>query len=217
MDEETIEMISKVKIHPTNLGCLKKRYRDDKDVVLAAVTKNGKALKFASVRLQNDKDVVLAAVTQNGKALEFASVRLQNDKDVVLVALEEHVNALKFASKELRKNEHLILEVVKYGFTCLEYVDKELLNDERFLYYIYMEFTKSIYGESYENGDEDYNRNEYQDCCENYSSDDYGDHIGEISEIHQINDYFSERIQNELLINPKYLLDFAPVNVKPAK
>ena len=37
--------------------------RDDKDVVLAAVTQHGYALQYASADLQNDKDVVLAANT----------------------------------------------------------------------------------------------------------------------------------------------------------
>ena len=60
--------------------------RDDKDVVLAAVTQHGYALQYASADLQNDKDVVLAAVTQEGYALYYASAEVQNDKDVVLAA-----------------------------------------------------------------------------------------------------------------------------------
>jgi hypothetical protein len=40
---------------------------------LAAVAQNGGALNYASADLKNDKDVVLAAVTQDWFALAYAS------------------------------------------------------------------------------------------------------------------------------------------------
>ena len=43
--------------------------------------------KYASEELQNNKDFVLAAVSKNGEALEYASEELKNDKDVVLAAV----------------------------------------------------------------------------------------------------------------------------------
>jgi hypothetical protein len=46
---------------------------DDKEVVLAAVTNNGRALEDASEHLQEDKDTALAAVAQDSRAILFAS------------------------------------------------------------------------------------------------------------------------------------------------
>ena len=46
----------------------------------------GWELKYASDTLKDDKDLVLAAVTENGGALKFASNRLKNDNDVDLAA-----------------------------------------------------------------------------------------------------------------------------------
>ena len=38
----------------------------DEEIVLAAVTENGKELEHASEGMKGDKDIVLAAVTHNG-------------------------------------------------------------------------------------------------------------------------------------------------------
>jgi hypothetical protein len=43
--------------------------RADKEVVLAAVTRNGMALQYTSDELRDDKEVVLAAVTQSRYAV----------------------------------------------------------------------------------------------------------------------------------------------------
>ena len=42
---------------------------NDKNTVLATVSRDGLALEFAPNELKDDKDVVLAAVSQNGLAL----------------------------------------------------------------------------------------------------------------------------------------------------
>ena len=43
--------------------------KDDKDIILAAVKKNGVALAYVSERLTDDKDIVLEAVKNYGFAL----------------------------------------------------------------------------------------------------------------------------------------------------
>ena len=42
--------------------------------------------------MQMDKSLVLAAVTQDGKALRYASGRMQDDKEVVLAAVSNWGN-----------------------------------------------------------------------------------------------------------------------------
>jgi hypothetical protein len=58
------------------LGWCSKRLRDDKEVVLAAVSRTGIALRFASERLRHDFEVCRAACRQNGAALEFVGKRV---------------------------------------------------------------------------------------------------------------------------------------------
>jgi hypothetical protein len=76
-----------------NLGKL----RSDKDIVLFAVRREGRALRFASEEMKSNKSVVLAAVTNNGLALEYASEKLRNDEEVVKKAYEQNKGAYKYA------------------------------------------------------------------------------------------------------------------------
>ena len=64
------------------------------------------ALKYAGKVLRNDKEVVLAAVNQNGKALIYASEGLRDDREVVLAAAHRNADALQCASNGLRNGSH---------------------------------------------------------------------------------------------------------------
>ena len=62
------------------------------------------SLKEASAELQDDRDVVLAAVKQNGKALQFASEARRDDKEIVLAAIQQNDWAFTVASDPMRDN-----------------------------------------------------------------------------------------------------------------
>ena len=51
------------------------------DVVLAAVTQNGDALRFAAAHLKAVLEIVVATVRQNGSALWYAASKIQADVD----------------------------------------------------------------------------------------------------------------------------------------
>ena len=55
----------------------------DKEVVLAAVQKDGDALGYAADSFKSDKEVVLAAVQNYGGALEYADDSLKEDEDIL--------------------------------------------------------------------------------------------------------------------------------------
>ncbi|KAG2373787.1 hypothetical protein C9374_011876 [Naegleria lovaniensis] len=84
------------------------RFQDVGDIVLQAVTNNGRALEFASPTLRDDATIVLAAVSNNGLALKFASDRLRNDFDIVKTAILKNGFALEYASEELQNNRQLV-------------------------------------------------------------------------------------------------------------
>ena len=56
---------------------------------LAAVQKNGLALKAASEVMKNDATIVRAAVQQNGRALEHAGEGMKNDATIVGAAVQQ--------------------------------------------------------------------------------------------------------------------------------
>ena len=101
--------------HP--LGWASDTLKDDYNVTMAAVTRDGEALKYASARLQNNRDVVLLAVKQNGTALEFASASLRADKEIVKSAMSlGNTHAFEYASEHLRSDKQFVVEMVlEYG------------------------------------------------------------------------------------------------------
>ena len=97
-------------------------YESDREVVLAAVQRDGRALKYASAELQADREVVLAAVRQNGRALGYASVELQADRDFVLAAIERNADALRYTSAELQRDD-AVLKALNHIFADLDRLD----------------------------------------------------------------------------------------------
>ena len=70
--------------------------KSDKNIVLAAVTKDGRALKDVSLELKEDLDVVLAAIRQNPINVSFA--------DYDFRTTSEHPEII--AARSLRYNPH---------------------------------------------------------------------------------------------------------------
>lgn len=106
-DKALIENLWAAEIIPTKALQAADDARDDFDVVMAAVSQNGLALRYASARLKNQRDIVLAAVSQVGLALYHASVALQGERDIVMAAVSQLPAALMYASTELQNEMHM--------------------------------------------------------------------------------------------------------------
>ena len=74
-------------------------FRADRDLVLTAMTCNGKALQIVSADLRRDPDVVLAAVTQNGYALRFVT---DPSDDVIRAAVASRRRAARHVPPDPR-------------------------------------------------------------------------------------------------------------------
>ncbi|CAE7168496.1 ANK1 [Symbiodinium microadriaticum] len=72
--------------------------RADKELVLAAVRRDGDVFGLASKELQRDREVVLAAVRQRGDVLERLDTYLRCDKEVILEAVLGNPDALQYMS-----------------------------------------------------------------------------------------------------------------------
>ena len=61
---------------------------EEKEIVMEAVKKDGRALRSASKELRNNPEIVMEAVKQCGYALGYASKELQNDREIVMEAVK---------------------------------------------------------------------------------------------------------------------------------
>lgn len=95
---------------PSALFSLSSVWLKDKELVLAALSRDGSLLgDYRMLTLWcNDEEVVLAAVKQNGLALEHASMRLRQKEKVLKTALSQNGLALAYASKAFRSCQELV-------------------------------------------------------------------------------------------------------------
>lgn len=83
--------------------------KQDRDIIIAAVSQYGDILEQASMNLRSDYYVVLAAVSQSGSALKHASIILKDNRDIVLEAVRQDGNSYKFASNRLKNDPEVVL------------------------------------------------------------------------------------------------------------
>lgn len=103
--------------------------REDRDLVLAAVSKDGLALLYARPMIKADREVVIKAVSNNGLALQFASAELRGDRRVVLAAVADNGVALSHASEELQADHEVVLAAVSETGSALQHAGPNLRAD----------------------------------------------------------------------------------------
>merc|ERR1740133_814078 len=96
----------------------------DRNIVMAAVNKDGYALEFADASLQTNRDIVMAAVTRNGQALEFADAWCKSDPDIVMAAVITNGDALYYADPLLKEHRDIVLAAVTQDGSVLEFADE---------------------------------------------------------------------------------------------
>lgn len=123
------EAIQKIKDGFPFFDSLFDAYRDDREVVLAAVEYDGLNLQYSSEELRANTEVVLLAVKTSGHAIKFSSQELQNDKDVYLAVLNNDGSALLHLSKLLRADKTIVLMAVQNCGLALMYASTDLKAD----------------------------------------------------------------------------------------
>ena len=126
-DKEVV--LAAVKIDARALQFASDNLKNDKKVMLAAVRNNAKALQFAPDDLKNDKEIVLTAVRNNGETLKFASDNLKNDKKVMLAAVQKRGKALQLASDDLKNDKEIVLTAVRNNGKALQFASDDFKND----------------------------------------------------------------------------------------
>lgn len=103
--------------------------RGDRELVEAAISANGIALRHLPAHLCEERDLVLRAVRQCGRALAFASPALREDREVALAAAMQDVDAWEFAAESLRSDRALMLRVVAGNWKALRCLGVTLHDD----------------------------------------------------------------------------------------
>jgi hypothetical protein len=104
--------------------------REDRDIVLAAVQKDGLALQHASDEFYNNHDIMYAAVQQNVSALQSASEVLKADRKFMLVAVQQNGEALAYAPENLKADSEIVLAAEKQNEEAPQDVPQELTDNK---------------------------------------------------------------------------------------
>lgn len=126
---ERSRMLAAVKRDGLALRCADERFRNDREIVLAAVRQNGLALQYASESLKRDQNLVLAAILQNAAALQYADESLRRNRAIVLAAIRVDGLALQYAHECLRSSRDVVLAALKQNGLALQYASEELRAD----------------------------------------------------------------------------------------
>ncbi len=90
---------------------LSHRLKDDKLFLVNLITNVYGAefiLKYVSDVFKNDKELVLLSVKKNGNVLEYASDALKNDKEIVVEAIKNDPSAFQYASEKLKNDSDIL-------------------------------------------------------------------------------------------------------------
>jgi hypothetical protein len=109
-----------------NLSLLSSEMRNNKEIVLAAVTAHRDAFQFASKELKQDFDVVMAYLTKNGPIEGFEYY----DKEFILQIAAEASFALKYAPAHWRNIKEIVLEIVQVNGLNIQDIGEDLVDDE---------------------------------------------------------------------------------------
>ncbi len=123
-------VIEKVRRNPLSFRHLDKKWRGDKDVVLASFENSGGYnLEFATEEMKRDRDVVLAAAKYSGYTLSFASEELRGTPKLKKGDRRDEESPRYPGDRELMLEIAKIKEGRPDGYP-LEFMGEELQNDK---------------------------------------------------------------------------------------
>eukprot|EP00434_Breviolum_minutum_P019798 symbB.v1.2.017468.t1/scaffold1361.1/size175804/8 len=107
--------------------------RNDKELVLEAVRRNGLSLRHAASAVRCDREVVLAAIRDCPMALEHASDSIRRDREFIVTAMRISVRAAGGLSKELCSDAAFAQSLLEQFPSALAYFSKDLRHSRDFI------------------------------------------------------------------------------------
>ena len=101
----------------------------DPAVILEMSKRCPQYYQYSPDAFKNDRELLMQAVSFNGKVLKFASAFFRNDEKIVLAAVKNQTSALKYSSKAIKNNKTVVMKAVKGSGAVLEYASEKLCDD----------------------------------------------------------------------------------------
>ena len=101
-------------------------------LAIAFVKKSSVHIAIIHQEMRLDYRVVLAAVSKNGRAFGHVSIGYRDDRDITLAAIRSYAKAFEWASDELRADREVALAAVKIKSSMYEHVAQVLKDDVNF-------------------------------------------------------------------------------------
>lgn len=107
---------------------------------MEALRQEVSALQFAAQRLRDDRELMLLAVQRDGQALRFCSARLRGDVELVIEAVKQDGHAIVHGAPEVRGSRQLQKEMQGHGevLRFLGYDSRQRVRNEEDLFDSYM-------------------------------------------------------------------------------
>jgi len=119
--------ISSIETMPYNI-------RDNENIMLYVVNKDGLLIIHGSSRIQNTKSIIIAAILSNKKVLDYGYINInkfKNDNDILYAAiLQEPILIANFPD-----NKFLALKAISEDYTVFDFISNNLKKDKEIVLY----------------------------------------------------------------------------------
>lgn len=159
LEELVNQSIENIKTGNPSLQNLEDSCKRNKDIVLAAVSRDSEQFQYASDDLRKNKNFILnlcviaradffryvdseikdnpifmrLVVSIKGEFLKYASDNLRDNKDVVTSAVYNDGQALRYASYELKDDDDIVWIAIKNNARAFEYASERLRGKKEFI------------------------------------------------------------------------------------
>jgi hypothetical protein len=108
--------------------------RDDENIMLYVVNKDGLLIIHGSSRIQNTKSIIITAIISNKKVLDYGYINInnfKNDNDILYAAiLQEPILIANFPD-----NKFLALKAISLDYTVFDFISNNLKKDKDIVLY----------------------------------------------------------------------------------
>ena len=91
-------------INNLHLTQLPKIHQENKIIAIYPLLNHPKDLKNASANIKDNNNIVLQLLEKDGSVIEFASLRLQNTLEYILIAMITYPNAIEYGTRYIIPN-----------------------------------------------------------------------------------------------------------------
>jgi hypothetical protein len=103
--------------------------KNDRELISYLVTRNAENLRVVDNKFKDDEEIVWAALKTNANSFEYASKRLKDNDDIVRYALANSVRQIENVPDRFGKDKKFIIEILKHNYESFQYINQEMKND----------------------------------------------------------------------------------------